>query len=56
MTVASADIFNFNTESVRKIVEDYVPAEGLGIIKKGVSIMHHKENTNSQILDNKQEV
>ena len=56
VTAASKEIYNINTKELSEIAEHYIPAEGFSVIKKGLSIMHHKPNTNDQILDNQEKV
>ena len=56
VTAASKEIYNINTKELSEIAEHYIPDEGLSVIKKGLSIMHHKINTNDQIVDNKEKV
>ena len=56
VTAASKEIYNINTEELRKLAEKYVPIEGLDMIQKGLSVMHYTPNSNSDIKDKQEQV
>ena len=56
VTAASKEIYNINTEELRKLAEKYVPIEGLDMIQKGLSVMHYSPNSNSDIKDKQEQV
>ena len=56
VTAASKEIYNINTEELRKLTEKYVPIEGLDMIQKGLSVMHYSPNSNSDIKDKQEQV
>ena len=57
ITAASREIYNINTEELRKVAENFIPEGGFSIIKKGVSIISYFFNIYfPDIKNNKDEV
>ena len=51
ITVATKEIFNINSKSLRSIAEKYVPIEGMDMISKGLTVMHYSPNNNEDVKD-----
>ena len=56
ITVATKQIFNINSRTLRDLANKYVPIEGMDMISEGLNIMHYSPNKNSDIKDKNQKV
>ena len=52
ITLASKIIAYINTEELRDLASKFIPDKGLDFMDKGLTVMHHAANTNSDITDN----
>ena len=56
ITVATKQIYNINSRTLRDIANKYVPIEGMDMISEGLNVMHYSINKNSDIKDKNQKV
>ena len=56
ITVATKQIYNINSRTLRNLASKFVPIEGLDMISKGLTVMHYSPNKNPDIKDKKQNV
>ena len=56
ITIATQQLFNINSKTVRDLANKFVPTEGKDMISKGLTIMHNTLNRNSDIKDESQKV
>ena len=54
ITVATKQIYNINSRTLRDIANKYVPIEGMDMISEGLNVMHYSINKNSDIKDKNQ--
>ena len=56
ITVATKQIYNINSKTLRNLASKFVPIEGLDMISQGLTVMHYSPNKNPDIKDKKQNV
>ena len=56
VTIATQQLFNINSKTVRDLANRFVPLEGNDMISKGLTIMHNTPNRNRAIKDESQQV
>jgi len=54
ITVATEQLFNINSKTVRELANKFVPVDGRDMISKGLTVMHNTQNRNSAIKDETQ--
>ena len=56
ITVATQNMYNVNSKTVRDLASKFVPIEGKDIISKGLHIQHYSPNKNDDIKNEGQKV
>ena len=53
ITVATKQIYNINSRTLRDLANKFIPIEGLDMISQGLTVMHYTPNKNPDIKDKK---
>ena len=56
ITIATQNLFNINSKSVRNLANKFVPKDGKDMISKGLTVMHTSPVSSGDVKDEKQKV
>ena len=56
ITIATQNLFNINSKTLRDLANKFVPTNGKDMISKGLTVMHTSPSTNGDVKDENQKV